>query len=338
MKVGFALLPVALEGLGRITHLINIDTVEDLISLMRNLIEAQPPAPPEIRLLCLLCALRTLGGPGEALGIDHDFFTDTLRTLMRDLPASFGRWDTVLECLELCVLKRREERGNLVVGFVRTLILLSSHLPASRSGITALSMAHVILLRYPRARTTLVALSTVQQQRYRDDDVEDLAMEALRTENGDQDDAKDDGSWFLPLLRRHADPLYHRIVGAMTSRDVVPIPLRLAEARCDDDDETILKRIETAISATPRELARKPAKAHQARDKHAGAASSASANDRDWDREKPATKKQAYLIKKAQINRTHSANGGGSKGGSGGQGAKARSPVKAGAKAGRASK
>ena len=323
MKVGFTLLPAALDGLGRITHLINIDTVEDLISLMRNLVDALPPAPAEVRLLCLLCALKTLSGPGEALGIDHDYFTDMLQTLMRDLPANFGRWDTVLECLELCLLKRREERGGLVMSFIRTLILLSSHMPASRCGVTALSMAHVILLRYPRARTALVALSTVQQQRYRDDDVEDMAMDALRTENGEVDDTKDDGSWFLPLLRRHSDPLYGRIVAAMTSRDVVPIPLRIAEARCDDHD-AVLRRVDAAISATPPQLQlhaapRIAAKAHgDGRGAaHVAAANAAgngadsdnnNDNDNDWDREKPFTKKQAYLQKKAQLKRGISTN------------------------------
>lgn len=38
MKVGFTLMPVALEGLGRISHLINIDTVEDLVILMKTVL------------------------------------------------------------------------------------------------------------------------------------------------------------------------------------------------------------------------------------------------------------------------------------------------------------
>jgi hypothetical protein len=38
MKVGFSLMPIALEGLGRISHLINIDTVEDLVILMKTVL------------------------------------------------------------------------------------------------------------------------------------------------------------------------------------------------------------------------------------------------------------------------------------------------------------
>ena len=38
MKVGFTLMPIALEGLGRISHLINIDTVEDLVILMKTVL------------------------------------------------------------------------------------------------------------------------------------------------------------------------------------------------------------------------------------------------------------------------------------------------------------
>ena len=38
MKVGFSLMPIALEGLGRTSHLINIDTVEDLVVLMKTVL------------------------------------------------------------------------------------------------------------------------------------------------------------------------------------------------------------------------------------------------------------------------------------------------------------
>ena len=71
MKVGFRLLPAALEGLGRITHLINMDTVEDLVLLLRGLLkDSQFALPPLIRLLCVSCALKTLSGPGQELQME----------------------------------------------------------------------------------------------------------------------------------------------------------------------------------------------------------------------------------------------------------------------------
>ena len=62
-KIGFKLLPVALEGLARLTHLINMDTVMDLLAVLKRLLECNTPVTPlDVRLHCAFCALRTLSG------------------------------------------------------------------------------------------------------------------------------------------------------------------------------------------------------------------------------------------------------------------------------------
>ena len=45
LKIGFSLLPAALSGLSRITHLMNIDMVQDLMTLLKSTLEQQSPAP-----------------------------------------------------------------------------------------------------------------------------------------------------------------------------------------------------------------------------------------------------------------------------------------------------
>jgi hypothetical protein len=261
MKVGFALLPCALDGLGKITHLVNMETVEDLVALMRGLLEHQPPPPADIRLQCLLCALRTLSGPGEELGIDQDFFCEALRALVKEVPTGFVSWDGVLECVELCLMKRREERAHVVAALVRTLFFAAGHLDAP-TAVTVLCMAHAVLLRYPRVRSSITALRSVisegQARLSEDDEVSDLAMEALRAQGsgggewagcGDDDEAAakrgDDGSWVLTLLRRGLDPQFGRVVSALTARDVVPLPLRLNEAKQTVD--AIVRRADAAL-------------------------------------------------------------------------------------------
>jgi hypothetical protein len=178
MKVGFRLVPVALAGLGRVTHLINIDTAEDLIALMRSILESQPPAPCEMRLHCILCALRTLAGPGQELNIDEEVFVNGLLGLMADVSADFARWDLVLECVELCLMKKREVRNVLIISFVRLLLINASHITSSIVSATVLSAVQTILLRYPRARGNLGALSAraIEEEEV----VGDLAMAALR--------------------------------------------------------------------------------------------------------------------------------------------------------------
>ena len=67
-KIGFHLLPVALEGLGKITHLVNIDMVEDLIVILKGILEKGAEVPILVRALCVNCAIKTLSGPGQEVG------------------------------------------------------------------------------------------------------------------------------------------------------------------------------------------------------------------------------------------------------------------------------
>eukprot|EP01038_Epipyxis_sp_PR26KG_P014082 gene14082-18897_t len=190
MKVGFSLLPTALEGLSRITHLINIDTVEDLVYLMRGIVESNPPPPPLIQLRCIHCSLQTLSGPGQELKIDEELFINKLTLLMNDIPLQFPRWDIILECLELCLIKKREERNFIVIRFVRLLLLSVPHVFMTPIMTSLCSMAHKILLKYPRARqamevlllTTLNNSANGNRDIIRDDEVCDLAMKPLKDE------------------------------------------------------------------------------------------------------------------------------------------------------------
>lgn len=134
--MGFGLLPTALEGLGRITHLINIDTVEDLMGILRNILEVLPPAPVDVQALCIHCSLRTLAGPGQELKIDDEYLVIRLHALIKELPYSFDRWDVVLECIEMSLLHRREERNFVVVSFVRVLLLMAVQLSGSDNFLT----------------------------------------------------------------------------------------------------------------------------------------------------------------------------------------------------------
>eukprot|EP01034_Spumella_vulgaris_P031797 gene31797-39279_t len=243
-KIGFGLLPVALEGLGGITHLINMETVEDLIALMRGILEGSPPAPELVQLLCIHCALRTLSGPGQELKIDEEIYLTKLRGLIRELPADFSRWDLVLECLDLSFLKKREERNHVVMSFTKLLLLVAVHMTLSGAN-ALLAMAHAILLRYPRARQALAALitpaSTLGKAPDEEEKVCDLAMSALRSGNDSNDsgwgdapgDLDGDGSWVLSLVRLHVDGRYRHIVAALTSKDLLPLPLRISDAKYD---------------------------------------------------------------------------------------------------------
>jgi len=288
MKVGYTLLPVAVDGLSRISHLINIDTVQDLMTLLRSILEQYPPVLPTIQIHVLHCALKTLSGPGEELKLDSDVYLYKLQSVIRDLPCTYCRWDVILECLELCFLKKREERMNIVLSFVRLLILHAVHLSDSCSPVVY-AMIHAILTRYPRVRNDLLAIkpsaptlvnglikgrmsvnSDVSHQKTKlfdeDDNVEDLAMKALRAEAiGDthtidnvnweyQEDKLGDGSWVLPLQRLHIDRRYGALMNTLTSGDLLPIPLRISDLAVDYSD-IIVRNITHAIELIPKNIA-----------------------------------------------------------------------------------
>ena len=290
MKVGFDLLPIALEGLGLISHLINIDTVEDLVNLMKGVLQGTNVTHvPLVQLYCIHCSLKTLSGPGQELKIDDDVFITALRVLIRELPSNFERWDIVLECLDFGILKRRENKIQIVNSFVNLLILHSSHVLSDAVATSLLAMTNMILLKYPRVRsenfaiamasftaaanvtnsnnatTTTTSSSNVPSsvlvshnsrlkifQNQDEDVIEDLAMKALQG-NQKNDDVDSDGSWLLSLLKTHIDRRFSHIILALTAKDVTTIPLRIIEAKLDTCK--VLSRIETVFQTIPSMMA-----------------------------------------------------------------------------------
>jgi nucleolar complex protein 3 len=65
------LLPPALEGLAKFAHLINIDTVTDVLAVLKTLLKRVDDLPLDASLNCILTAFQTLQGPGRELKIDQ---------------------------------------------------------------------------------------------------------------------------------------------------------------------------------------------------------------------------------------------------------------------------
>jgi hypothetical protein len=239
------------------------------------MVQGTPPAPDNVKLLCIYCALKTLSGPGEwrviviyrtflillrfiisnrvtgsELSIDDDSFIVGLRILLCDLPVDFNQWDVVFECIDMCLMKKRDVRNSLVLSFVRLLINLVPYLLPTVVGATALGLVHSILLRYPRARQSMEALSFVVAQR--DDEVGDFAMQALKNESLDpESSAEGDGSWALPLLNLHIDEKYGRFLKTLTSKTIITAPVRLSDAR-RQDPSTLLANIDRQFEYMPK--------------------------------------------------------------------------------------
>ena len=270
-KIGYDLLPCALEGLGRIAHLLNFETMEELTELMRGLVSRKEdggsalPAPI-IQLQCIRCALRVLSGPGESLAIDVTFFANRLATLVYQLPAAFDRWDVVLECIEMCFGKRKDDRTAPIQAFIKILLQSAGHQQSSTGGVTVLAMAHSMLLQHPRLRSRYASTGPGQAKTKalfeEDDEVGDMAMQALRTgldnSTGDTNvldsttTVSENGSWMVSLLLQHADPMVRHVVSSLVSKDINPLPVRLPDAKFEPI--VLLNRADSALDGVSKML------------------------------------------------------------------------------------
>lgn len=320
MKIGFNLLPITLKGLGNITHLINIDMVEDLIPILKSILARNHPSSPiDIKLLCIHCVLKTISGPGAVLQVDDEIYLINLILIIPEIfsfqnfnsnvhildtkKSLTNYWEIAFECVEIVLLKKRETRTNFILSFVKVLFLICVHMPDSSVGATALCLAHNVLIRYPRIRIDMKILSNKfvskknsteisRHEEYiveEDDEVADYAMKALKEHNNSfssQDgisknviddnllvlnnsntSASDtgDGSMILTLLRHHIDVKYNKVINAMTTPDIIPMPYR-SNAMSDKtsissdggvgvkEDYEMLKRIDSSLSITPKSL------------------------------------------------------------------------------------
>jgi len=112
-KIGFDLFPVALEGMGKISHLVNIDSMEDLVLVLKNYLPAASNTPTLVQLHCIHCALQVLSGPGSELEMDVDPFVDSLHDILAELSGDFPHWDIVIRCIDFALLRRKETRPDV---------------------------------------------------------------------------------------------------------------------------------------------------------------------------------------------------------------------------------
>ncbi|CAN0288682.1 unnamed protein product, partial [Ectocarpus sp. 12 AP-2014] len=131
-----ALFPAVMEGLAKFVHLVNLDTVQDLLDLLKDLLTEELPL--EAALHCVLAAFRALQGPGRELQTDEAAFVSALYRRLPDLlrPENgdvSGR-KTVLcvalvyDCLDAALGKRRELSTARVAAMIKRLLSISLQL------------------------------------------------------------------------------------------------------------------------------------------------------------------------------------------------------------------
>jgi nucleolar complex protein 3 len=151
------LLPPALEGLAKIAHLINIDTVMDLLGVLRDLLKKVDTLPVDAALNCILTAFQTLQGPGKEMKIDQKEY---ILPLYSQLPRlciaenSMLHTDIMIQCLTAAFVKRREYSTVRVAAFLKQILTTAMHTPP-HTAIPLITFARQLIQRYPSAEQML---------------------------------------------------------------------------------------------------------------------------------------------------------------------------------------
>jgi nucleolar complex protein 3 len=162
-------LPCALRGLAKFSHLIYLDAIVNHIAVLRDLLKNSSSLPPDVAFNCILCALKTLRGPGrEALPVDSKEYLIPLYNVLPRLGTATvtggdmdevrndGRdmtIETAIQCLDHALLHRRELSTSRLADFVKHLVTALLHCPPHFS-VPLLACAWQIFLLYSNSSSS----------------------------------------------------------------------------------------------------------------------------------------------------------------------------------------
>jgi nucleolar complex protein 3 len=125
------LLPVTLQGLAKFAHLINIDTVVDLLAILKDLLTHVDKLPLDAAFHCILTAFQTLSGPGKELQIDPKEYVTPLFAQLPRLASllQYQHTNLALSCLDEAFIRRKDYSLTRVAAFCKQILTVSLHTP-----------------------------------------------------------------------------------------------------------------------------------------------------------------------------------------------------------------
>jgi len=227
------LLPAALEGLAKFSHLINIDTVVDLLEVLKELLIKVDSLPLEASLNCVLTAFQTLEGPGREMQIDQkEYIAPLYGQLVRVGTEQNSRKITqlLLQCLTAAFVKRKEYSTVRVAAFLKQMLTVAMHSPVYTS-VPLIGLARQILQRYPSVHQMLESESDVITSGTYTPDVEDP----------EHSNPFSTSAWELSNLKFHVHPRVRLQASAAAELKTIQLPAeapdRMRRALSKDADE-----------------------------------------------------------------------------------------------------
>ena len=216
------LLPAALRGLAKFSHLINMDAVVDLLAVLKDLLKHAQNLPVDAAINCILCALKTLKGPGRDMipvdpkeyliplynllprlgveGIDSDLNESRIRNDGNSNIYSDKTIEAAIQCLDHALLQRRELSTTRLSGFLKRLTSTSLQCQPHSSA-PLLACARQLAARYSASSS-----SKVGRMLENEEDVIAEGMYAPEAEDPEHANAHATSLWELALLSYHVHP------------------------------------------------------------------------------------------------------------------------------------
>jgi nucleolar complex protein 3 len=198
IEIATTLLAPALEGLAKFAHLINFDTVIDVLTVLKGLLKTVETLPLDASLNCILTAFQTLQGPGRELQIDQKEYVSPLYSQLPRLISEgngSSNTDLALRCLTSAFMKRKEYSTIRVAAFAKQLGTVAMHAPAYTSA-PLLAFLRQLLHRYPSAAQLL-------------ENEEDVVTQGTYTPEADDPEYTNPfatSAWELGTLKFHFNP------------------------------------------------------------------------------------------------------------------------------------
>ncbi|KAL3945584.1 MAG: hypothetical protein SGBAC_000324 [Bacillariaceae sp.] len=210
------LLPVALEGLAKFVHLINMDTVVDLLDVLKQLLTDVDNMPLEASLNCALTAFQALQGPGREMQIDQKEYITPLYSQLARLGTdenSRPNTERMIKCLTSAFIQRREYSTVRIAAFIKQIFTVALHAPPYTS-VPLMAVARQILQRY----------SSVHQMLDSESDVITSGQYTPDVQDPEHSNPFSTSAWELATLKFHVNPAVQTQANAASTLKLLQMP------------------------------------------------------------------------------------------------------------------
>ena len=228
------LLPCALRGLAKFSHLIHLDAMVNLLAVLKDLLKNVSSLPTEAAAHCILCALKTLRGSGrDTLPVDPKEYLIPLYNLLPRLgiakidnnnsdSAGNSNDKTVVEaaiqCLDHAFLQRRELSMARLAAFIKRIVSTSLHCQPHLAT-PLLASSRQISARYSSSTS-----SKIGRMLENEEDIVAEGMFSPDAEDPEHSNAHATSLWELALMKYSVNPKVAEHSLAMAEGKLLKLP------------------------------------------------------------------------------------------------------------------